>query len=54
MRAVAVAHDEVVLRIRIPPSWAAPHIVTFQGLSRFYPRNSAGKYPLDAGEIGVT
>jgi hypothetical protein len=51
MRAVAVAGDAAVIVIRIPRSWAAPHMVTFQGLSRFYSRNSAGKYPLDASEI---
>lgn len=43
--------DEVVLVVRIPRSWAAPHMVTFRGHSRFYSRNSAGKYPLDVGEI---
>ena len=40
-----------VLVMRIPKSWLGPHMVTFGGLSRFYSRNSAGKYPLDLGEI---
>lgn len=40
-----------VLVMRIPKSWFGPHMVTFGGLSRFYSRNSAGKYPLDLGEI---
>ena len=40
-----------VLVMRIPKSWFGPHMVTFGGLSRFYSRNSAGKYPLDVGEI---
>jgi hypothetical protein len=40
-----------VLILRIPQSWASPHMVTFKNASRFYSRNSAGKYPLDAGEI---
>ena len=26
-------------------------MVTFQGVSKFYSRNSAGKYPLDVSEI---
>jgi hypothetical protein len=40
-----------VLLIRIPRSYAAPHMVVFQESSRFYSRNSRGKYPLDVGEI---
>jgi hypothetical protein len=32
-------------------SWAAPHMLTFRGHSRFYSRTSAGKYPLDVSEI---
>jgi len=31
-----------VILMRIPRSWAAPHMVTFRNLSRFYARNSAG------------
>lgn len=37
--------------IWIPRSWAAPHMVTLEGLSRFYGRNSAGKYQLDVSEL---
>lgn len=40
-----------VLIMRIPKSLIAPHMVTFAGASRFYARNSAGKYPLNVGEI---
>jgi hypothetical protein len=40
-----------MLLIRIQKSYAAPHMVTFQEHSRFYSRNSKGKYPLDVGEI---
>jgi hypothetical protein len=40
-----------VLLIRIQKSYAAPHMVTFQEHSRFYSRNSRGKYALDVGEI---
>lgn len=43
--------DGPLLLMRIPRSFAAPHMVTFQEHSRFYSRNSAGKYPLDVGEI---
>jgi predicted HTH transcriptional regulator len=40
-----------VLLIRIPKSFASPHMVKFQDTSRFFSRNSAGKYQLDVGEI---
>jgi hypothetical protein len=43
--------DGPVLLVRVPKSFAAPHMVTFQEYSRFYSRNNAGKYPLDVGEI---
>lgn len=37
--------------IRIPKSWSSPHMVSFKGSSKFYSRNSAGKFPLDVDEI---
>jgi len=40
-----------VLIIRIPKSWASPHMVIFKNLSRFYTRTSAGKHQLDVREI---
>jgi hypothetical protein len=40
-----------VLVIRVPRSWAGPHMVVFQQLGRFYARNAAGKYPLDVIEL---
>ena len=40
-----------VLLIRIPKSWAAPHMIIFKKLSRFFTRNSAGKYRMDVSEI---
>ena len=40
-----------ILVMRIPKSWVGPHMVTLGGLSRFYSRNSAGKYQLNVGEI---
>ena len=39
-----------VILIRIPQSFASPHMVTFKNTSRFYCRNSAGKYQLDIQE----
>jgi len=40
-----------VLVIRVPKSWCAPHMVGPKDSSRFYCRNSAGKYHLDCSEI---
>ncbi len=40
-----------VLLLSVPRSWAAPHMVTYKGASRFYSRTSAGKHQLDVGEI---
>lgn len=37
------------LLVRVPRSWAAPHMV--KGNYRFYGRSSAGKFPLDVGQI---
>jgi Putative DNA-binding domain len=40
-----------ILILRVPKSWAAPHMVTYKNVTRFYSRNSTGKYPLDVQEI---
>jgi len=45
----AISGFEII--VRVPRSWVAPHMVTFKNFSRFYARNSAGKYQLDVGEI---
>ncbi|HRW83763.1 MAG TPA: ATP-binding protein, partial [Methanothrix sp.] len=50
MRAVPLENERFVIVVRIPKSWASPHMIT-KGSSRFYSRNSAGKYPLDVFEI---
>lgn len=43
--------DLAVLVVRVPKSWASPHMVSFKGSSRFYSRSSAGKHQLDVHEI---
>lgn len=40
-----------IIIIRIPQSFASPHMVIFKKSSRFYCRNSAEKYQLDVQEI---
>ncbi|MDP3064351.1 MAG: ATP-binding protein [Chloroflexota bacterium] len=43
---IPVGGTQAILMIRIPRSWSSPHMVKYQSASRFYSRNSAGKYPL--------
>lgn len=50
MRAVTTALGPVLV-IRIPRSWSAPHMVTFQGQSKFFARAGGGKYQLDVNEL---
>lgn len=50
-REVRRAPDPPCLVLRIPRSWAGLHMVTYTNLSRFYSRNSGGKYQLDVHEI---
>jgi hypothetical protein len=40
-----------VLVLRIPKSLIGPHMVTLDGASRFYGRDSTGKHPMDVGQI---
>lgn len=42
-----------VIVLRVPRSWNAPHMVTFQKQTHFFSRNNAGRHPLDVREIGA-
>jgi hypothetical protein len=48
---ISLRDGGVAIVIRIPKSFASPHMVTYKGTSRFYSRTSNGKYQLDVGEI---
>ena len=48
---IKLANGNYAFIIHIPKSWASPHMVTFRGTSRFYARNSTGKYQLDVHEL---
>lgn len=50
LRAVQGFDSGPVLVLRVPKSYLAPHMLK-TGDSRFYSRNSTGKYPLDVTEI---
>lgn len=41
----------IILLLRIPMSWNSPHMITFKNLSRFFTRNSRGKYQMDVSEL---
>lgn len=51
MHDVALDNGKAILIVHIPGSWAAPHMVKLGGVSKFYSRNSAGKYQLDVAEL---
>ncbi|MEJ2147539.1 MAG: ATP-binding protein [Acidobacteriota bacterium] len=42
---------KTILLLRVPRSWARPHMVVFQRTNKFYSRNSHGKYLLDVTEL---
>jgi Putative DNA-binding domain len=53
VRGVEVKPERFVVIVRIPRSWSAPHMVSFQGYGKFFSRNSYGKHPLDTSELRV-
>lgn len=50
-RAIPLTAGSHVFAIRVPYSWARPHVVSFKNFSRFFSRNSAGKYQLNVQEL---
>src|SRR5215211_901458 len=51
IRAVSLQTTKVVLIVRIPKSFASPHVVKYDGTFKFYSRTSAGKYQIDVAEL---
>lgn len=51
MKFLPICEGHFVLVVRVSRSWLAPHMVWFEKNSKFYSRNSAGKYQLDHHEI---
>ncbi len=51
LQPVTLGNGKTVIVIHIPQSWESPHMVIFKNASKFYSRNSAGKYQLDVDEI---
>jgi hypothetical protein len=48
---VGKLESKMAIIIRARKSWLAPHMVTFKDHSKFYSRNSNGKYAMDVSEI---
>lgn len=48
---VGIGGGRHALVIRVPSSWAKPHMVVFQEDGKFYARNANGKYAMDIDEI---
>ncbi|MGK7954407.1 MAG: helix-turn-helix domain-containing protein [Crocosphaera sp.] len=48
---IQLQNNNYVIIIDIPRSFALPHMVTYKNSSRFYSRNSGGKYQLDVDEM---
>lgn len=46
---VPLTNGKFAIVIRIPRSWARPHMVNLSG--RFFSRDGRGKYPLDVGQL---
>ncbi len=51
LRELPLKNGNHILIVRVPRSFAAPHMVRHQGVTRFCGRNSAGKYDLDVHEL---
>jgi hypothetical protein len=46
-----LSNSNYIILLYIAKSWINPHVVNYAKHWRFYTRNSAGKYPLDVGEV---
>lgn len=51
LKPIKLENDQYVLVIFIPNSFLSPHMVSIKNLSKFYGRNSAGKFQMDVSEI---
>jgi hypothetical protein len=50
---IPLSNSNSAVLIRIPKSWIGPHRVIFGGHSKFYARNSSGKYEMDVDELRI-
>lgn len=52
-KALKLNSGDYIFILRVGRSWNAPHRISYKDHSKFYGRNSAGKYPLDVSELRV-
>ncbi len=50
---ISLSNSKFAILIRIPKTWIAPHRVIYGGNSKFYARNSSGKYEMDVDELRI-
>jgi len=53
IKPIFLNNSKYAVLIRIPKSWISPHRVIFSGHSKFYARNSSGKYDMDIDELRI-
>lgn len=51
IESVKLSDEKYIIVIQIPQSYSAPHMVVYKNSSRFFARNSAGKYQMDVHEL---
>ncbi len=51
IKSLKLENNKFILLIKVPKSWNSPHMIDFKGKTKFYARNSAGKYKMDIDEI---
>jgi hypothetical protein len=51
MKAISCPDGDIFV-VRIPPSWNKPHMVTLDGVNKFYTRTAIGVSPMSVDEIG--
>lgn len=51
IRPIPLGTGRVVMAIKVPRSWASPHMIVFRNNSRFFVRGPAGKRQLDVQEL---
>jgi len=51
IKQIKLQNGNSIILIRVKKSWNSPHRISFKDHSKFYGRNSAGKYPLDVTEL---
>ena len=51
IKSLTLENGKFVLIIKLPKSWNSPHMIDFKGKTKFYARNSTGKYKMDIDEI---